>query len=96
MTDVLFTEYPNCSIYQKAKKRPRERDAACGDHDIATDEPCGWHKRSGLPPQRFFDTSSLFYRELESSKKLLGMTESAQLNLLIINGMLVKRPPPSS
>ena len=49
-------------------------------------------KLSGLPLKRFFNTSGMIYRELELSKKLPGMSEDEQINLLASDGMLVKRP----
>nr|WP_027871631.1 arsenate reductase family protein [[Eubacterium] cellulosolvens] len=51
-----------------------------------------WHKRSGLPLQRFFNTSGRSYREMGLSKKLPGMSEKEMYKLLASDGTLVSRP----
>ena len=51
-----------------------------------------WHKKSGLPLKKFFNTSGQLYRAMELSKKLPEMTEAEQFALLASDGMLVKRP----
>ena len=49
-------------------------------------------KRSGLPLNRFFNTSGMKYREMELKDKLPQMSEEEQIALLAADGMLVKRP----
>ena len=56
------------------------------------DELRAWHKQSGLPLKRFFNTSGLVYKELGLKDKLPAMSEEEQLALLATDGMLVKRP----
>ena len=56
------------------------------------DELKEWHKKSGLPLKRFFNTSGLLYKEMKLKDKLSEMSEEEQLKLLATNGMLVKRP----
>ena len=52
-----------------------------------------WHKRSGLPVRRLFNTSGMRYRELGVKAKLdAGMTDAECYDLLATDGMLVKRP----
>ena len=51
-----------------------------------------WHKKSGLPLKKFFNTSGLLYKDMQLKDKLPTMTEEEQLKLLATNGMLVKRP----
>ena len=51
-----------------------------------------WHKKSGLPLKRFFNTSGMKYKELGLKDKLPNMTEEEQYALLATDGMLVKRP----
>ena len=51
-----------------------------------------WWKRSGLPLKKFFNTSGNLYKEQNLKDKLPQMSEQEQLQLLAINGMLVKRP----
>lgn len=51
-----------------------------------------WHKKSGLPLKKFFNTSGQLYKELQLKDKLPTMTEDEQYSLLASDGMLVKRP----
>ena len=51
-----------------------------------------FHKKSGLPLKRFFNTSGMKYKELQLKDKLPTMTEEEQYELLATDGMLVKRP----
>ena len=65
--------------------------------DIKQDNPTEqelrtWHKMSGLPLKRFFNTSGLQYKALGLKDKLPQMTEDEQFALLATDGMLVKRP----
>ncbi|MBQ3091384.1 MAG: arsenate reductase family protein, partial [Clostridia bacterium] len=56
------------------------------------DELAAWHKASGLPMKKFFNTSGNLYKELKLKDKLPAMTEDEMLDLLATDGMLVKRP----
>ena len=49
-------------------------------------------KLSGLPLQRFFNTSGELYRDMGLKHKLPTMTEDAALTLLSKHGKLIKRP----
>ena len=94
---MLFVCYPKCSTCQRAKKWLEERGAAFTLRDIKRDNPTAaelsdWHKRSGLPLKRFFNTSGLQYKALGLKDKLPNMGEREQLELLAGDGMLVKRP----
>ena len=65
--------------------------------DIKEDNPTEkelrqWHKKSGLPLKRFFNTSGVKYKELSLKDKLPEMSEDEQFALLATDGMLVKRP----
>lgn len=51
-----------------------------------------WHKKSGLPLKRFFNTSGMLYKSMSLKDKLPNMTEEEQYQLLAEDGMLVKRP----
>jgi arsenate reductase len=51
-----------------------------------------WHKKSGLPLKKFFNTSGLLYKSLDLKNKLSVMSEDEMLKLLATDGMLVKRP----
>lgn len=94
---VLFVEYPKCSTCKKAKKWLEENQVAFSDRHIVEENPTKeelreWHKKSGFPLKKFFNTSGMLYRELELKDKLPTMIEEEQYELLAGNGMLVKRP----
>lgn len=94
---MLFVCYPKCSTCQKAKKWLEEKGVVCQERDIKLQNPTKeelmeWHKKSGLPLKRFFNTSGMLYRDLGLKDKLATMTEEEQYDLLSTDGMLVKRP----
>lgn len=94
---MLFIQYPKCSTCQKAKKYLDSRNASYESRHIAEENPSmeeikKWHKKSGLPLKKFFNTSGLKYKELQLKDKLPAMSEEEQLALLASDGMLVKRP----
>ena len=95
---VLFVEYPKCSTCKKAKAWLDAHGVAYTDRHIVEDNPtaaelAAWHKTSGLPVRRFFNTSGTLYRERGIKAQLdAGMTDEAAFELLSENGMLVKRP----
>lgn len=94
---MLFVEYPKCSTCQKAKKWLEENKVEFEDRHIVEQNPTieelkEWHRKSGLPLKRFFNTSGMKYREMELKDKLPNMTEEEQYELLATDGMLVKRP----
>ena len=51
-----------------------------------------WHRRSGLPLKKFFNTSGLLYKSMNLKDRLPAMSEEEMLKLLATDGMLVKRP----
>ena len=94
---MLFLCYPKCSTCQKAKAFLDANNISYALRDIKAENPTEqelrqWHKLSGLPLKKFFNTFGLQYRALELTKKLPGMTEEEQFALLATDGMLVKRP----
>ena len=94
---VEFICYPKCTTCQKAKKWLDDNKVEYNLRDIkienpSIDELCNWHKVSGLPLKKFFNTSGILYKSMELKDKLPNMSEEEQLNLLSTDGMLVKRP----
>ena len=94
---MLFIQYPPCTTCQKAKKWLDANGIAYTDRHIKEQNPTyeelkQWHRRSGAPLKKFFNTSGLLYKSMNLKEKLLTMTEEEQLQLLASNGMLVKRP----
>lgn len=94
---MLFVCYPKCSTCRKAQGYLEEKGLQFELRDIKTDKPTEeelrrWHKISGLPLKRFFNTSGLQYKALALKDKLPAMSEEEQYALLATDGMLVKRP----
>ena len=94
---MLFVCYPRCTTCQKAKAWLEEHGAKLEIRDIKENKPTEeelreWHRRSGLPLRRFFNTSGLQYKALGLKDRLATMTENEQYALLATDGMLVKRP----
>ena len=89
--------YPKCTTCKKAQTWLEEKGFEYELRDIKTDNPTleeltEWHRKSGLPLKRFFNTSGQLYRSMELKDKLPSMSDDEQLNLLSTDGMLVKRP----
>ena len=94
---VLFICYPKCTTCQKARKWLEGKGIEMTVRDIKSDNPnrdelAAWHKLSGLPLTKFFNTSGNLYKELHLKDKLPQMSEDEMLDLLATDGMLVKRP----
>ncbi len=94
---MKFICYPKCTTCQKAKKWLDDNNVEYELRDIKLDNPSleelkEWHKKSGLPLKKFFNTSGLLYKSLELKNQLPQMTDDEMLNLLSTDGMLVKRP----
>ena len=94
---MLFLCYPKCSTCKKAQTWLDAQGIAYDLRDIKLDNPSEeelrqWHKTSGLPLKRFFNTSGLLYKSMNLKDRLPGMSEEEQLRLLATDGMLVKRP----
>jgi len=94
---MLFLEYPPCSTCKKAKAWLDSMGIEYTARHIKEENPCyeelaQWHRRSGLPLKKFFNTSGLLYKSMSLKDKLPNMTEEEQLRLLAEDGMLVKRP----
>ena len=95
--NVLFVEYPACTTCKKAKKWLDERQVSYEDRHIKEQNPTleelkQWHKASGLPLKKFFNTSGQLYKSMNLKDKLPVMSEEEQYSLLATDGMLVKRP----
>ena len=94
---ITFVCYPKCTTCQKARKWLDENQIAYEFRDIKTDNPTfdeltAWHRASGLPLRKFFNTSGLLYKSMDLKNKLPTMSEEEMLKLLSTDGMLVKRP----
>ena len=89
--------YDRCSTCKKALAWLDENNVKYEKIDIKGQHPDEatlreFHKKSGLPLKRFFNTSGILYREKQLSIKLPDMSEDEQFKLLASDGMMVKRP----
>ena len=94
---IKFICYPKCTTCQKAKKWLDDNKIEYEFRDIKLYNPTlneltEWHKKSGLPLKKLFNTSGLLYKSLGLKNKLPTMTDDEMLKLLATDGMLVKRP----
>lgn len=94
---MLAVCYPRCSTCKKAVKWLEDNGIEYTYRDIKEDNPTEkelreWHKTSGLPLKRFFNTSGMLYRDMQLKDKLPGMSEDEMFKLLASDGLLVKRP----
>lgn len=89
--------YPSCSTCKKAQnwldaKGIEYELRNIKENNPTKDELKEWHKKSGLPLKKFFNTSGLLYKSMALKDKLSTMSEEEQFELLASDGMLVKRP----
>jgi len=94
---MQFICYERCSTCKKAEKWLRENGIEFDKRDIKTENPTeeelrAWQQKSGLPLQRFFNTSGQIYREMGLKDKLKTMSDDEKFALLATDGMIVKRP----
>ena len=82
-----------CGIYISGNLNTSKYPKISEPEDTPTIEELKvWHKRSGLPLKKLFNTSGLKYKELALKDKLSVMSDEEQLALLASDGMLIKRP----
>ena len=94
---MTFICYPKCTTCQKARKWLDENGISYTFLDIKMENPTyeelsAWHRRSGLPLKKFFNTSGLLYKSMARKENLPTMSEDEILKLLATDGMLVRRP----
>lgn len=94
---MQFICYAKCGTCKKAEKWLAEKGIEVEKRDIKTEKPSleeitSFHKTSGLPLKRFYNTSGQLYKSLALKDKLPTMSEQEQYELLASDGMLVKRP----
>lgn len=92
-----FLCYAKCTTCQKAKKWLDANEIEYTERPIKEQNPTVeelkvWHRRSGIPLKKFFNTSGLLYKDMKLKDRLPGMSEEEQYELLATDGMLVKRP----
>jgi len=86
-----------CSTYKKAVKWFNEHGIEIEKVDVRNnpltkEELKNYHRLSGMPIKKFFNTSGKVYRELDLKNKQKDMTDEEIYELLAKNPMLIKRP----
>ncbi|MDO5713134.1 MAG: Spx/MgsR family RNA polymerase-binding regulatory protein [Tissierellia bacterium] len=89
--------YKKCSTCRDVEKKLKDLKVEYTYREIDKEIPNQeelkeWHKKSGLPLKRFFNTSGKVYREMKLKDKLQDMSHEDQYLLLSKDGMLIKRP----
>lgn len=97
MNKILFLQYPKCSTCRKAAKWLDENGINVESRHIVENNPTvaeltAWLEKSGLPINKFFNTSGNAYKEGNVKEKVKTASVSELIKLLATNGMLVKRP----
>jgi arsenate reductase (glutaredoxin) len=94
---LTFYWYPKCGTCRKAKKWLDDHQLSYQEIHIVENPPSreeleDFYKKSGLPINKFFNTSGQKYRELGLKDKVKTSSEEELLDLLASDGMLIKRP----
>lgn len=97
MGKILFVQYPKCGTCQKAGKWLKENNITVDSRNIAENNPTDtelteWIEKSGLPINKFFNTSGKIYKEQNIKERVKNDSTKDLIKLLATNGMLVKRP----
>ncbi len=95
--DYIFINYPKCSTCKKAQKFLDENKIKYTNRHIVTETPTYEELKkiietSGLPINKFFNTSGLLYRSMNLKEELKNCSDDDKIKLLASNGMLIKRP----
>ena len=97
MKKILFIQYPKCSTCKKAAKWLENNNIKVETQNIVENNPNEkeieeWVNRSGLPINKFFNTSGKSYKELKLKDKIKTALKTELVSLLASDGMLIKRP----
>ena len=93
----LFLQYPPCGTCRKAAKWLRDNHVDVTSRHIVENNPSAtelaeWIDKSGLPVQKFFNTSGQVYKENKLKDVVKTASREKLIELLASNGKLVKRP----
>jgi arsenate reductase len=94
---LLFMQYPSCGTCRKAAKWLRENNIEVVSRHIVDENPSEkelseWIEKSGLPIQKFFNTSGQVYKENNLKNIVKTASNEELIRLLAQNGKLIKRP----
>ena len=93
----LFLQYPKCGTCRKAAKWLQDNHVDVTSRHIVENNPsvtelAEWIDKSGLPVQKFFNTSGQVYKENNLKDVVKTSSREDLIKLLASNGKLVKRP----
>lgn len=94
---ALFLHYPQCGTCRKAAKWLHENNIDVTSRHIVDENPTAeelseWIDKSGLPIQKFFNTSGQVYKGNNLKEVVKTASPEELIGLLAKNGKLVKRP----
>lgn len=94
---MLILQYPQCSTCRKALKWAADKGLQFETRHIVEQRPTveeltQWIDRSGLPVQKFFNTSGQIYKERGLKDVVKTASREELIALLAEEGKLVKRP----
>lgn len=97
MSKLTVYQYAKCGTCRKAVRLLKElgRDLEIRElFEAPPDERelAALIERSGLPAQKFFNTSGELYKEMNLKEATRGMDDGDKIRLLASNGRLIKRP----
>ena len=89
--------YPKCGTCRKAEKWLKENGIEYNYRPFKEENPSyeelnNWLPKSGLPINKFFNTSGLLYKSNNMKDKVKTLSEEELLNILASDGLMVKRP----
>ncbi|MDI3505506.1 MAG: hypothetical protein PWQ81_728 [Bacteroidota bacterium] len=94
---LLFMQYPSCGTCRKAAKWLKKNNIEVVSRHIVDENPSEkelseWIEKSGLPIQKFFNTSGQLYKEHNLKNIVKTASNEELIRLLAQNGKLIKRP----
>lgn len=94
---VTIICFQKCSTCKKAEEWLKNNGMEYIYRPIKEERPTvnelrKWILQTGLPIQRFFNTSGLLYRENNMKDKISILSQDELIDILASDGMMVKRP----
>ena len=97
MKKVTLYQYSKCGTCRQTAKALKENGYTIDAVEIFEQPPDARTlseliRKSGLPVQKFFNTSGDVYRQMSLKDQVGSMSDEAKIALLSSNGRLIKRP----
>jgi arsenate reductase (glutaredoxin) len=94
---ITLLYYSKCGTCRKAEKWLKDKGVKFEYRQIKEANPTAeelsqWIGDTGLPVAKFFNTSGLLYKEQNMKDKVKVLSQSALIDILASDGMMVKRP----